>query len=423
MKRFLWIGTLALALALVSACGGAAQPDTSSEAPEAEEPAAEAPAGEEPAAESEGGAFQIPSIEEGKYNVAFVYVGPHDDGGWTQAHDIGRQYVQDNVDNVHTAFVELVPEGADSEQVIRSLARKGFDVIFTTSFGFMDASEIVAEEFPDVDIIHISGFKSNEANFGNLFGAMEDMKYLNGMIAGSRAKVDGNPKIGYVPTFPIAEEIRLGNAFALGIQQTCPECTVDVRWIFTWHDPIVEQEAAKSLFDAGAQVVLNGGDTPAAADAAPDGKWGLTYNYVGSCTSPKCLTAGYWNWGVVYADIVERSREGTWVGGWDYFDADAGAMGLYGFMEGETPQPGIADLPEEDVALVRDMLDKMLKGEFTRFDVFKGPITDNQGNLVVAEGQSLSQADLDGFKQFGSDCEICMYWWNENITAELPELE
>ncbi len=406
-KRLLLI--LVLFSLLLAACAPAPAGDST-----AGDGAAEAPAAD--------GSFQIPTIEEGKYNVAFVYIGPHDDGGWTQAHDVGRMYVEENVPDVHTAYVELVPEGGDAEQVIRSLARKGFDVIFTTSFGYMDASEIVADEFPDVDIIHISGFKSNGANFGNLFGAMESMKYLNGMIAGSRAKVDGNPKLGYMPTFPIPEELRLGNAFALGVQQTCPDCTIDVRWIGTWHDPILEQEAAKSLFDSGAQVVMNGADTPAAAQAAPDGKWGLTYNYIGSCTSERCLTAGYWNWGVVYADIVERSRAGEYVGGSEYFDADSGAMGLWGFMEGQEPMPGIEGLPEEDVALVRETLAAMLAGEFTRFDVFAGPITDNQGNTVVAEGASLEQGDLDGFSQFGSPCEICMYWWNENITAELPEL-
>jgi basic membrane protein A len=98
-------------------------------------------------------------------------------------------------------------------------------------------------------------------------------------------------------------------------------------------------------------------------------------------------------------------------------------MGLYGFMEGEELQPGLADLPEGDLDLVRETLDEMLKGEFDRFDVFSGPITDNQGNVVLAEGEKLEQLDLDGFSQFGSDCKTCMYWWNENITAELPELE
>lgn len=369
------------------------------------------------------GSYQIPTIIEGCHNVAFVYVGPHNDGGWTQAHDVGRQYVEDTVAGVHTAYVESVAEGADAEQVIRSLARKGFNTIFTTSFGFMDASEIVAEEFPNVDIIHISGYKSNEDNFGNLFGAMENIKYLAGILAGSRAKMDGNPRLGYIATFPIPEELRLGNAFALGAQKSCPECTMDVRWIYTWHDPILEREAAASLFDGGVQVVMTGADTPAPAEAAPPGKWGITYDYKENCTLDRCLTSMYWNWGPVYADIVEASKAGTWVGGWEYFDGDSGALGLLGFMEGETMQPGVAELPEEDLQLVRDTLAKMLAGEFTRFDVFAGPITDNRGNVVLAAGETLEQLDLDGFAQFGSSCQTCMYWWNENVTAELPELE
>lgn len=382
---------------------------------------ADADCGGESEAEAEGN-FQIPAAIEGCHNVAFVYIGPHDDGGWTQAHDVGRQYVQDNVEGVHTAFVELVPEGADAEQVIRSLARKGFDTIFTTSFGYMDPTETVASEFPDIDFIHVSGFKSNGENFGNLFGAMETMKYLNGMIAGSRAKADGNPKLGYMPTFPIPEELRLGNAFALGAAVTCPECTIDIRWIGTWHDPILEQEAAKSLFDAGAHVVMNGADTPAAAQAAPEGRYGITYNYVGSCNIDACLTAGYWNWGIVYADIVERSMAGEYVGSSEYFDADSGAMGLYGYMEGEELQPGVASLPAEDLALIQETFDAAMAGEFDRFDVFKGPILDNQGNMVLADGESLEQIDLDGFSQFGSPCETCMYWWHEMFNAELPDL-
>lgn len=382
---------------------------------------AEAECGGEVTTTDDGG-FSIPEAIEGCYNVGFVYIGPHDDGGWTQAHDLGRQYVQENVEGVHTAYVELVPEGSDAEQVIRSLARKGFDVIFTTSFGYMDPSELVASEFPDVDIIHVSGFKSNGENFGNLFGAMETMKYINGMIAGSRAMADGNPKLGYMPTFPIPEELRLGNAFALGAAVTCPDCTIDIRWIGSWHDPILEQEAAKSLFDAGAQVVMNGADTQAAAQAAPDGKWGVNYNYINACQDEKCLTSAYWNWGIIYADIVERSKAGTYEGGSEYFDADTGAMGLWGLMEGQELTPGMADLPEEDLALIRDTFDAAMAGEFDRFDVFAGPIVDNQGNVVLEDGVSLEQIDLDGFSQFGSPCGTCMYWWNENFNAELPDL-
>ena len=420
-KKILWLASVLMIAAFVlSACGGAAAPAAEEPAAAEEGAVAEAPAAEEAAQE---GAYQIPTTVDGMYNVAFVYVGPHDDGGWSQAHDVGRMWVEENVENVHTAYVEIVAEGADAEQVIRSLARKGFDVIFTTSFGYMDASEVVADEFPDVDIIHLTGFKANGANFGNLMGAMEDMKYLAGMLAGSRAKTDGNPKLGYIATFPIPEELRLGNAFALGAQQTCPECTVDVRWIFSWHDPILEKEAASSLFDGGAQVVMTGADTPAPAEVAPEGKWGITYDYSGNCTVPACLTSMYWNWGPVYGRIVEESRAGTWVGGWEYFDADSGAMGLYGFMDGETKQPGVEGIPAEDLALIEDTLAAMLAGDFTRFDVFKGPIVDNQGNVILEDGVSLEQLDLDGFAQFGSECTTCMYWWNENITAELPELE
>jgi basic membrane protein A len=372
------------------------------------------------------GGFEIPAIEEGKFNVAMVLIGPHDDGGWSQAHFEGLEYTEENVDNVHIAYIENVPEGADSEQVFRSLSRKGFDVIYGTSFGYMDAMETLAEEFPDITYIHISGYKSNMDNFGNLFGAMEDMKYLGGMLAGSRAKVDGNPKVGYMATFPIPEEIRLGNAIALGVRETCPECTVDVRWINTWHDPVIEKEAAASLFDAGSQVVFTGADTPAVADVAQEkGKWGVTYDWYGSCKVDACLTAPYWIWGPVYSEITEGVRDGTYEAGWHYFDADTGALGLFGFMEGETPQPGIADLPAEDVQLVKDTLAKMLSGEFNRFDVFAGEVLDNQGNVIVPAGEKMEQADMDQFPPGapGLECDYCMYWWAEGITAELPELE
>jgi len=369
--------------------------------------------------------LQIPDIQEGKFNVAMVLIGPHDDGGWSQAHYEGLLYVCENVADAHVAYVELVPEGADSEQVFRSLARKGFDFIIGTSFGYMDPMELVASEFPDTTFLHLTGFKSNGTNFGNFFGAMEDFKYLAGMLAGSRAKVDGNPKLGYMATFPIPEEIRLGNAIMLGVRETCPECTMDIRFINTWHDPAIERDGAASLFDAGAQVVFTGADTPAVAVVAEEkGKWAVTYDHPISCQLDSCLTAPYWIWGPEYARIAEQVKAGTYTAGYEYFDANAGAMGLYGFMEGETPQPGLAELPEEDIQLVRDTLAAMLAGDFDRFDVFAGPITDNEGNVILAEGETLEQADLDQFPPGapGSECSVCMYWWAEGINAALPEL-
>lgn len=370
------------------------------------------------------GGVQLPETVDGKFNVAMVLIGPHNDGGWSQAHFEGLQYVCENMDNVHVAYMENVPEGADAEQVFRSLARKGFDYIIGTSFGFMDPMEVVADEFPDSMFLHVSGFKSNGENFGNIMGAMENFKYLSGILAGSRAKLDGNPRLGYIATFPIPEVLRLGNAFMLGALKTCPECTMDVRWINTWHDPQIEREGAASLFGDGVQVVFTGADTPAPAAVAEElgDKWGITYDWVGSCTSPACLTAPYWLWGIEYARIGKEIQAGTYVPGWEYFDADAGAMGLYGFMEGEEPRPGVADLPEEDVQLVRDTLAAMLAGELDRFDVFSGPITDNQGNVVLAEGESLQQEDLDQFSYYeGATCETCMDWWAEGVNAAPPE--
>jgi basic membrane protein A len=367
------------------------------------------------------GGFQIPEIEKGKFNVAMVLIGPHDDGGWSQAHYEGLVYIKEKVANVNIAYIENVPEGADSEQVFRSLSRKGFNLIFGTSFGFGDAMEAVAGEYPDTMFIHLTGIKSNNKNFGNLMGAMENMKYLAGMLAGARAKMDGNPKLGYMATFPIPEEIRLGNAIALGMKKTCPECTMDVRWINTWHDPVVEKEAAASLFDGGAQVVFTGADTPAVADVAQaKGKWGVTYDWYGSCKVERCLTAPYWIWGPIYAKITQSIIAGTYVPGWDYFDAETGALGLYGFMEGQELTKGVKELPPEVVQEVRDILAKMLKGEFTRFDVFTGPIKDNTGKEIVPAGSRLEQLDLDAFPEYNLGCKYCMKWWAEGITAELP---
>jgi basic membrane protein A len=422
-RSTLWrVATILIILAMALAACGGGQPVV--EEPAVEEPAVEEPVVEEPVVEEPAaGGFEIPAVEEGMFNVAAVLIGPHDDGGWSQAHYEGLEYVAENVPNTHIAYIENVPEGADSEQIFRSLSRKGFDLIFGTSFGYMDPMEIVAEEFPDVMYIHLTGIKSNMTNFGNLMGAMENMKYMAGMLAGARAQMDGNPKLGYMATFPIPEEIRLGNAIALGMKRTCPECTLDVRWINTWHDPIIEKEAAASLFDAGAQVVFTGADTPAVADVAQEkGKWGVTYDWYGSCKVDACLTAPYWVWGPVYAEIAEGVIAGTYTPGWDYFDADTGALGLYGFMEGEELTPGVAELPEEVIQEVRDLVAATLAGEFTRFSVFSGPINDNQGNLIVPEGEALEQVDLDAFPEYGLGCEYCMKWWAEGITAELPDV-
>jgi basic membrane protein A len=426
-KNNLWLlfSLLLIFVFVLAACGSGGEPAAPEAPAEAEEemPAEEMPEEEAPA---DSGGLQIPDIVEGKFNVALVMLSNHDDGGWSQAQYDGLQYLEENAEDVHTAYVEMVAEGADSEQVFRALSRKGFDLIIGGSFGYMDPMEVVAEEFPEIGYIHISGYKSNMTNFGNMFGEMETMKYLAGMLTGSRLKVDGCTKAGMMATFPIPEEFRLTNAYSLGLLATCPECELDVRWINTWHDPIIEREAADSLFDAGACVVITGADTPASALAAADreGVWGITYDWSGSCTVDECLTAPYWVWGPVFVEIAEGVRAGTYEFGWHYFDTSTGGLGLYGFMDGQTPQPGIAELPEEDVQMVKDLLAKFLSGEMNRFDVFEGEIIDNQGNVVIGEGLRMEQADMDQFAPGapGLEAEYGMHWFNQNILAELPDL-
>jgi basic membrane protein A len=331
----------------------------------------------------------------------------------------------DHIPDSHVAYIELVPEGATSEQVFRSLARKGFNFIIGTSFGYMDPMATVAEEFPDITFLHLTGYKSNGKNFGNFFGAMEDFKFMAGMLAGSRAKKDGNPKIGYMATFPIPEELRLGNAITRGVKVTCPECTIDVRFINTWHDPQKERDGAASLFDAGAQVVFTGADTGAVADvAAEKKKWAVTYDHPASCNNDSCLTAPYWIWGPEYTRIALQVKAKTYKAGYEYFDADSKAMALLGFMDGQTLRKGVADLPAADIQMVKDTLAKALAGTFGRFDVFAGPIKDNTGKELLPAGQKLKQSDLDQFPPGapGSECSVCMYWWNDGITVPLPKV-
>lgn len=431
LKSLLLVMALALVLALV-ACGAepaaapAEEPATTEEMPaETEE---EAPAEEpEAPAEETGGAIQIPEPVEGMFNVAFVYVGPIGDGGWTYAHNEGREYLEANGENIHTAYIESVPEGADAERVIRQLARDGFNAIFTTSFGYMDATETVASEFPNTYFVHVSGFKKNDTNFMNLFGAMESMKYLAGMTAGQAAADQGSTKIGYIAPFPIPEVIRHANAAALGMKETCPDCEMEIRWIFTWFDPDLEQQAAQSLIDGGATVVITGADTSGPVQVAAEaGLFGIGYDSDTACNvaPDSCLTTPYWNWGPIYVELVTEMQDGSFAPRDYYFDADSGGLALLGFMEGQTPSPAV---PESVIPLVEEQLAEMLAGDFTRFDLFTGPINDNQGNEVVPAGVSLTQSDLEGIdaglgEALGRPgCEICMNWLAEGIIGEIPQ--
>jgi basic membrane protein A and related proteins len=436
-KKLVLVAVLGLAasLALV-ACGGAAPtaaPPTSAPAAPSAPAATSAPAPTTAAAAVSPTAqtFTIPDIVQGKFNVALVLVGFHADGGWSQAHTEAGQWLMTQDPTINVVYVETVNPGPDAENVMRSLARKGFDFIIGTTFEYGPTMDTLAEEFPKISWLHVSGYRTNGKNYGNMFGAMEDMKYLAGMIAGARAKADNNTKLGYVAPWPLPEVIRLGNAYMLGVKQTCAECTMEVRWINTWYDPDKEKQAAQSLLDAGVDIVLIGSDTPGPLVAAGKaGKWAFTYDYINSCSPDPdhCLGTPYWNWGPVYMSYIKQIRAGTWKPGNDYLDAETGIVGLYGFMPGQTPQKGV---PASVIPMVQAKLADMVAGKFTRKDVFKGPIKDNTGKIVVPDGVSLTDEDLQGIDAATikasnltgrTACTICMNWLADGIQGTIPAM-
>ncbi len=428
-KLYIVVALLSMVAMVMSACAPAATTPAAATAPA--QPAATVPAQPAATAAPTAAGFQIPDIQAGKFNVALVLVGFHADGGWSQAHTEAGQWLATQDPTINVQYVELINPGPDAETVMRSLARKGFDLIIGTTFEYGPTMDTLSQEFPKVNWLHVSGYRSNGTNYGNLFGSMEDMKYLAGMVAGARAKADNNTKLGYVAPWPLPEVIRLGNAFMLGVKQTCPECTMEVRWINTWYDPDKEKQAAQSLLDAGVDIVLIGSDTPGPLTAAANaGKWAFTYDYINSCqpAPAKCLGTPYWNWGPAYLNIIKQIRAGTWKPGNDYLDADSGIVGFYGFMPGQTPQPGV---PQSVIPLVQAKLADMVAGKFTRKDVFMGPITDNTGKIIVPAGQSLTDEDLQGIDAATikasnltgrTACTFCMNWLVNGIQGSIPAM-
>ena len=241
--------------------------------------------------------------------VGFIYVSPVGDAGYSYAHDLGRQAVAE-MQGVKTSFVESVPEGPDAQRVLRKMARSGFDLIFATSYGYMDSVIKVAKRFPQVTFMHCSGFKRAK-NVGTYFGRMYQARYLTGMTAG--AMTESNI-LGYVAAYPLPELIRGINAFTLGAQAVNPEAQVRVVWTKSWYDPATEKEAAKSLLDVGADVIAQHVDSPAPQEAAAEkGVYSIGYNSDMATFAPKAhLTAALWKWGNLYTEIVTQVQKGTW---------------------------------------------------------------------------------------------------------------
>ena len=331
--------------------------------------------------------------------VAFVYVGPVGDLGWTYAHDQGRLAIEEAFPNVETVYQENVPENpADAERVIRQFAQDGADIIFTTSFGYMDPTINVAKDFPDTTFIHISGFKTAE-NVGTGFGKIEEPRYVSGQIAGAMTKTN---QLGYVAAFPIPEVIRGINAFTLGVRSVNPEATVKVVWTNTWFDPQKERAAAEALLDGGADVIAQHQDTAGPQQAAQDrGVYSVGYNADMAPLAPEAvLTSAIWNWGAYYTDVVQQVMDGTWKpepfwGGWE---------------DGVVMLAPIADFVPEEVRTAAEAEEaKFASGEENIFTIFTGPIADQSGEVKVAEGQAMTAEELLG-----------MNWFVEGVDGEIP---
>ena len=331
--------------------------------------------------------------------VGFVYVGPVGDLGWTYAHDQGRLALEEAIPNVETGYQENVPENpADAERVIRQFAQDGYDVIFTTSFGYMDPTINVAQDFPDTTFIHISGFKT-APNVGTGFGKIEEPRFVSGQLAG--AMTESN-QIGYVAAFPIPEVIRGINAFTLGVREVNPEATVRVVWTNTWFNPQTERQAAEALLDGGADVIAQHQDTAGPQQAAEDrGLYGVGYNADMSPLAPDAvLTSAIWNWGPYYIDIVESVINGTWEseqywGGW---------------QDGVVDMAPVADFVPDDIrATIEEEVTRFRSGEETIYTIFTGPIADQTGEIRVPEGQSMTDEEL-----------LSMNWFVEGVEGEIP---
>jgi basic membrane protein A and related proteins len=322
-----------------------------------------------------------PTTTSDAFKAAWIYVGPHDDNGWSQAHDKGRLYVQKKLGSkVKTTFKESVPEGPQVEQVIDSLVRDGNKIIFATSFGFQPAMVKAAKKYSDVKFEMATGTAQSK-NMAEYFGAGEDAIYLSGMAAGAATK---KGVIGYVVPFAIPEVIRHANAFALGAQAMHPGVKVRLIWTNSWFDPGKEKKAAQSLVSAGSDVLGQNVDSPAAGQYAESkGVPWVGYDSDARKFAPKqWLTAAIYNWGPYYLRKTKAAMNGTWKTNFYYGNLKDGMVGLapYG--------PKVTAKTKRAIAKKKAAL---IKGTFYEF---AGPLYDQKGKLRVKKGKRLTVKDL-----------------------------
>ena len=329
--------------------------------------------------------------------VGFVYVGPVGDHGWTYRHDVGRLAIEEKFgDKVETTFVESVPEGADAERVIRKLASSGHDLIFTTSFGYMNPTVKVAKQWPDVKFEHATGYKRGD-NVSTYSSRFYEGRAVLGTMAGMMTKTN---TIGYIASFPIPEVVRGINSFTLAMRKVNPEAEVKVIWVNTWYDPGKEADAAKTLIDQGVDIITQHTDSPAALQVAEErGVMGFGQASDMSQFAPNAqLTSIIDDWDPYYIERTQAALDGSWESVDTWKGIDSGMVGLSDYG------PQVPDDVKAAADLVRNgIVDGSLHP-------FAGPINNQAGELIVAEGETLDDGVLLG-----------MDYYVEGVQGSLPK--
>jgi len=340
------------------------------------------------------GAKTAAKLTKDTIKVGFVYIGTINDEGYTQAHDQGRLAL--NAMGIKTAYVEQVAENADCEKAIRDLIDQGCNVVYTTSFGFMDWTLKVAADHPEVYFGHCSGYK-RAANVSTYFGKIEQPRYLSGIVAGLKTKSN---KIGFVAAMPIPEVIRGINAFTLGVQSVNPKATVEVIWTNTWFDPAVEKQAALELLNKGCDVMAQHQDSTATQIAAQEkGAFAVGYNSPTFNADPKAyMTAPLFKWATFYTDDVKQILAGTWTSRayWEGMDKDMVALDALS-----------VNAPAGAAAAVDAAKAKIISGELYPFT---GPIADQKGAVKVATGTKMTDDEVWN-----------MSWFVKGVIGTIPQ--
>ena len=337
---------------------------------------------EAPAPAAAPAAAPAPAAPE-PLKVAFAYVGPVGDGGWSFAHDQARKALEKEFgDKIKTSYVESVPEGADAERVLRDMASQGNKLVFGTTFGYMDVIQKLAPDFPDVKWEHATGYKT-AANVSTYDSRTYEGAYLAGIIAGGMTKSN---TLGVVGSVPIPEVIRNINSFTLGAQSVNPKIKTKVVWVNEWFSPPKETEAATSLINGGADILFQNTDSPAVLKTAEEkGKRAFGGDSDMTAYGPKAhLGASIINWAPYYIDSTRSALDGKWSSRQTWWGVKEGVIDIVSLAD---------DIPADLKAKVEDVKKGLKEGTFT---IWKGPITGQDGKELIAADKVADDGFLKG---------------------------